>query len=367
MINNPKAIAIMNQDVKKIMVPYFTSHPELLDRVFAPDIAVNSYVDTTLAGIKIRITNYAHGSGSAFGINIMLDSISFVHFDEYNKLSVDDYKTIGFTQLPTDVALLGSTLLNGDQQMIKNTYNTSGLLTFSHIENYTTTLYDTLTKHAAKLNALGYQTSILVWPMQMFSYKKTNKGMGLITLNSAPKLNRSILYLNVEKNKTSVVSIKNTFIDADLNDKLRYSFTINDLPLPEWAKFDSLKQELTLTPTEVKTYTLTITATDNHLCFANTSFLLKVTEPEAIENMRENSKFKVYPNPAKSVINIESPGDQKSSYSVNLYNMLGEKVYSGYECKNNKLTIDLSKFSESVMFLTITSNGTIECHKIIKH
>ena len=75
----------------------------------------------------------------------------------------------------------------------------------------------------------------------------------------------------------------------------------------------------------------------------------------------------MYPNPAISEINIESPGDKKSSYSVNLYNMFGEKIYSGYEYQDNKITIDLSEFSESVMFLTITSEGTTESHKIIKY
>ena len=41
----------------------------------------------------------------------MLDSIQFVHFDDYNNLSVADYKTIGFTQLPTDVAFVGITFI----------------------------------------------------------------------------------------------------------------------------------------------------------------------------------------------------------------------------------------------------------------
>ena len=38
MKNNPKAISIMSQDVKKAMKQYFTDNPDLLDRVFAPEI-----------------------------------------------------------------------------------------------------------------------------------------------------------------------------------------------------------------------------------------------------------------------------------------------------------------------------------------
>jgi N-acetylneuraminic acid mutarotase len=368
MINNPKAIAVMGQDVKKAMKQYFTDNPDLMNRVFAPEIPINTFIDTTLAGIKIRLTNIAHESATVLSINLVLDSIQFVHFDDYNNLTLADYKTIGFTQLPTDVAFIGSLLLNGNQQMIKETFQPSDYITISHIASYSSLLYDGLVTKAENLKALNYQINILNWPMEMYSYKKSDSRIRLTTLNSAPRLNRKFIDLTAEKDQTLKIYIPETsFKDSDTGDTINYALTIGGNPLPEWATYDTVSHYLELTPSVAKTYTVAITATDNHLSFSNTSFKVKVTVPDAVENLGKNSDFKVYPNPAMSEINIESPGDKKSRYSVNLYNMFGEIIYSGYENQNNKMTIDLSEFSESVIFLTITNEGATECHKIIKY
>jgi N-acetylneuraminic acid mutarotase len=365
MINNPGAISVMGVDVKNAMVQYFATNPGLEDRIFAPVIPVNTFIDTTFAGIKIRLTNIVHEGSTTLSINFMLDSIQFVHFDDYNSLTEDDYNTIGFTQLSTDVAFLGSLLLNGEQTMIKETYKTSGYITISHIVNISSLYNDYVTK-AEKLKALNYQVNIPRWPMEMFSYKKSDNRISLCTLNSAPKLNRTFQDQTVEKDNTLMVNIPDdAFKETDPDDTIKYSFAINNMPLPEWAIYNTITQNLELTASEAKTYTITITATDNHLSFANTSFKLQVTEPVAIENRVNNTGFKVYPNPAQSLINIENSGDQKSGYSVELYNLLGEKIYSVNNYQDNKITIDLSKFSESVMFLIITRDGTIESYKII--
>ena len=196
MVHNPKAIAVMSKDVEKAMKQYFTDNPDLLNRVFAPEIPINSFIDTTLAGIKIRLTNIAHEGTSMLCINLMLDSIPFVHFDDYNNLTAANYKTIGFTQLPIDVAFAGSLLLNGDQQMIKETFQPSDYITFSHIANYSPALYDGLVTKAEKLKALDYQLNILNWPMEMYSYKKSDNRIRLITLNRAPQIKQDFYRCN---------------------------------------------------------------------------------------------------------------------------------------------------------------------------
>jgi N-acetylneuraminic acid mutarotase len=368
MMHNPKAIAIMSQDVKKAMKQYFTDNPELLNRVFAPEIPINTSIDTTLAGIKIRLTSIVHESSSMLCINVMLDSIQFVHFDDYNNLSAANYKTIGFAQLPIDVAFTGSLLLNGDQQVIKETFQPSDYVTFSHMANYSDLLYDGQVTKAEKLKALNYQVNVLNWPMEMYSYKKADHRISLITLNRAPQLNQTVKDVSVEKDKTTKIHISKTaFKDSDPGDTINYSLTMSGRPLPEWATFDSISNNLEITPSEARTYAIMVTATDSHLSYSNTSFKVKVEAPEAIENIGERTGYKVYPNPAMSTINIESPEDKKGCYSVGLYNMLGEKIYSGYDYPYNKLTIDLSEFSESVMFLTITSEGITESHKIVRY
>jgi N-acetylneuraminic acid mutarotase len=369
MIHNPNAIAVMSQDVKNAMNSYFTDHPELLDRVFAPEIAINSFIDTTMAGIKIRLTSIAHEGSSMLCINLILDSIQIVHFDDYNNLTLANYRTIGFTQRPTDVAFVGSFLLNGEQQMIKETYQPSDYIAVSHIASYSSTLYNDLVTKAEKLKALNYQINVLNWPMEMFSYRKTSNHMSMTLQNKAPQLNMTFKDVTVEKDQTSKISIpKTSFKDSDPGDNINYTFTISGKSLPDWATYDTISHNLLITPTVAKTYTVMITATDNHLSYSNTSFKLVVSEPESIdESLEENSAFKVYPNPAVSEINIESRGDKNCNYSINLYNIFGERIYSGSVCTQNKIIIDLSEFSESIMFLTITSEGATECHKIIRY
>jgi N-acetylneuraminic acid mutarotase len=368
MKNNPKAISVMSQDVKKAMNTYFTDNPDMLNQVFAPEIPLNSSIDTTLVGIKIRLTSLAHDGSTMLAINLMLDSIQFLLFDDYNSLTLSNYKTIGFTQIPTDVAIIGSLLLDGGQEMIKQTFSTSSFLNVCHIENYSAQRYNTCVANAEKLKALNYQINVLNQPMQMFSYKKSDSRITMTTLNSPPKLNRTFNDVEVDKNTTAKIYVpKTSFKDADPNDAIKYSFTIGNKPLPEWAVFDTIKQNLVITPTVAKSYTVVITATDNHLSFATASFKLKVNVPVAIEDLGNDTEFKVYPNPTQSMISIEKPGDLKSSYSVDLYNLLGEKIYSDAECQESRMTIDLTKFSESILFLIITGDGKNECHKIVKN
>jgi N-acetylneuraminic acid mutarotase len=366
MLKNPNAISVMGIPVKNIMAKYFTSNPEIEGRIFAPDIPVNSFIDTTLAGIKIRLTNIAHEGSTTLSLNILLDSIHFVHFDEYNSLTAENYKTIGFNQIPADVALLGALLLNGDKPMIKATYTPSDYITVSHITNIATS-YSSFVTEADKLKALGYQINVPRWPMEMFSYKKTNNRMSLVTLNSTPKLNRTFTELTLETGDTASVYIpKSTFKDSDPGDVITYKLSIDGNPLPDWAKYNTITQFLELMPTVAKNYTVIITATDNHLSFATANFKVKVTESLTVINQEMYNQFKVFPNPAQSVINIENQGNKTGSYSVDLFNMLGEKVFSEKEYRK-KTRVDLSSFTETVLFLKITGDGKTECHKIIRY
>jgi N-acetylneuraminic acid mutarotase len=367
--NNPEAIAIMNDDVRTAMNTYFTDNPDLLDRVYVPDLSLNEYIDTTIAGVELRLTKISHEGLSTLCINIMLDSIRFTDFDDYNDLTTGTYQTIGFTQVPTDVAFLGSQLLNR-QDILTAIYNPSGLLTFSHINGYTQSLYNTLMTSAADLNELGYQTKILGWPMQLFAYKKLRNKMFSSTLNSPPVLSRSFSEVNAETNTTVIVTIPaSSFVDPEPDDNISYSFLINGHPLSyyDWSTFENAQSRLVMTPTVAGNYTITVIATDNHLSFAKTAFAMHITDPEAIENAENNESFNIYPNPAQSNITIESASILNNTYSVRLINMLGETVYTKNELNERIFSIDISRFPESMMYLVMTLEGRSECYKVIKN
>jgi N-acetylneuraminic acid mutarotase len=365
MINNPNAVSIMSVDVKKAMKTQFEANPGLEQRVFAPEIPINSFIDTIVAGIKIRLTNIGHAGSGTLSINILLDSIQILHFDDYNDLSINTYQTIGFAQLPNDVALIGSRILN-NQKLIKDYYQPSDYITVSHIANMATA-YDGVVALADNFITDNYQMNVPRWPMEMFDYVKKDNRISLTMVNSAPKLSRTFKDLEVVRDETVKVYVpKGSFKDSDEGDSISYSFLISNKDLPEWATFDNAKFNLLLTPPKAQTYSVTIRATDRHLSTATATFKLKVTTPVGVEKFNSNNQFLVYPNPAQSLITIENQGNSDEIYAVQLYNTMGEKIYSVSDCDKSTIEIDLSRYPISSVFLVITKDGIPECHKIVR-
>jgi len=365
MKNNPNAISIMDVDIKNSMKSKFDENPGMEDRVFAPQIPVNSFIDTTLAGIKIRLTNFSHAGSGTLAINILLDSIQFVLFDDYNDLSLPNYQTIGFSQLPNDVALIGSKILN-NQKLINDYYQPTDYITVSHIANMSTA-YDGVVALADKFIANNYQMNVPRWPMEMFDYVKKDNRISLTMVNSAPKLSRTFKDIDVVRDETVKVYVpKSSFKDPDVGDSISYSFLISNKDLPEWATFDNEKFSLLLAPPKAQTYSVTIRATDRHLSTATATFKLKVTTPVGVEKFKLNNQFLVYPNPAQSLITIENQGNSDDIYAVQLYNTMGEKIYSVVDCSQSTIEIDLSRYPISSAFLVITKDGIPECHKIVR-
>jgi len=78
----------------------------------------------------------------------------------------------------------------------------------------------------------------------------------------------------------------------------------------------------------------------------------------SINNLSFNETIKIYPNPTKDLLKIDSKYDLSSSL-INVYNMLGAKVYES----NFKEKIDLSILNSGVYFLSIEENRQRLLHK----
>jgi N-acetylneuraminic acid mutarotase len=366
MKNNPNAVCIMNASVKTAMASYFTADPDLLKRVFSPVIPSKSYIDTTIAGIKLRLTNIPHSSESIWAINIMLDSIQFVHFDDYNDLSITDLNSAAFNKLPTDIALIGSKYLDSDQNFIKNHYSINQYITVSHMTNINAS-YDGFITKAGLLTNLNYKVNIPRWSMEKYSYIKSDNSITLDTINCAPQLKKSYTEVKVDVNEEKSIYIpRNTFVESDPNDMFSMDITINNKPLPEWAIYNKTKQMLEIVPTEAKTYTVTVTAIDKYLSSSFTTFKLTVSSPESVEKIPGNSKFSIYPNPVQSVLSIKNSDVNNSSFSVEIFNSIGVRIYSGMNILSNSLDINLSKYSQQVLFIKLSNGKIFESFKIIK-
>lgn len=73
------------------------------------------------------------------------------------------------------------------------------------------------------------------------------------------------------------------------------------------------------------------------------------------------SKFRVYPNPAKDVLTIDSRNINISS--INVFNVLGTKVLERKELSDNQL--DVSSLSNGIYFLKISAENATVTKKFI--
>jgi formylglycine-generating enzyme required for sulfatase activity len=111
-------------------------------------------------------------------------------------------------------------------------------------------------------------------------------------------------------------------------------------------------------------YSFTAWDTDFSNVTSNLTITAQYTTISGIENINEESSIKIYPNPVKDNLVIEINDlklIQDANKKIYIINNLGEIVYYS-PCINNKQTIDLSKLSIGVYFISIGS----ECRKMIK-
>ncbi len=84
---------------------------------------------------------------------------------------------------------------------------------------------------------------------------------------------------------------------------------------------------------------------------------------DGIEEGKEPGALKVYPNPANTLLTIET--DYPSRYSFNITTMNGQLILNG-EMEGTSHQIDLSSLQSGVYFITIRSMDFVTTRKIIK-
>ncbi|MEX0996513.1 MAG: T9SS type A sorting domain-containing protein [Flavobacteriaceae bacterium] len=76
----------------------------------------------------------------------------------------------------------------------------------------------------------------------------------------------------------------------------------------------------------------------------------------------EGQSFKVYPNPVKDVLNIQS---NEAVSNVAVYNVLGQKVYSNNPNAISP-TVNMSTFKSGIYFVEVTIGNTTKTVKVVK-
>ncbi|MCF8296028.1 MAG: T9SS type A sorting domain-containing protein [Saprospiraceae bacterium] len=74
------------------------------------------------------------------------------------------------------------------------------------------------------------------------------------------------------------------------------------------------------------------------------------------QNHSNNNEILVYPNPTAGIITIEFPEIGENLFTIELYNMTGQKCYETDISNNtNKKSLDLSKLPKGIYFFKLQS------------
>ena len=78
----------------------------------------------------------------------------------------------------------------------------------------------------------------------------------------------------------------------------------------------------------------------------------------------EVSTFKMYPNPATNILNIEA---QSSIENISVYNLLGQEVLKVTPKSTNTQSVDVSSLQSGVYVVKLNSNGSVTSKRFIKN
>ncbi|MBI3502975.1 MAG: T9SS type A sorting domain-containing protein [Bacteroidetes bacterium] len=116
----------------------------------------------------------------------------------------------------------------------------------------------------------------------------------------------------------------------------------------------------TQTATGLSPGTYTIIIADSHGC--NNTTTITITSASGIDELSFENIISIYPNPTNGIFSIQS--SEKIS-SIEIYSVLGEKIYSSTHQLNNSITLDLSAKPNGIYFLQLRTEQGTATKKII--
>ena len=101
---------------------------------------------------------------------------------------------------------------------------------------------------------------------------------------------------------------------------------------------------------------------------SNIGYIYKLGTLEGIKE-ETLSKAELFPNPFKNTTTISlNPDINIAGISINIYNSLGQEINIIPLINNNKLIIDLSRYSNGIYYLIIRDNSNIiQSNKLVKY
>lgn len=96
----------------------------------------------------------------------------------------------------------------------------------------------------------------------------------------------------------------------------------------------------------------------------DSSFAYNYSYTTGINENNLQTQFSFYPNPVNNFLNIQN--NFQTSFDLIVHNSLGQQLYSEQNITSNNLQLDVSNYSNGLLFITITSNNNQFTYKLLK-
>ncbi len=116
-------------------------------------------------------------------------------------------------------------------------------------------------------------------------------------------------------------------------------------------------------------YDSTITITRNFLetftCGVSLNCNYTTAPTVGVNELSSSVDFNVYPNPANTSVTVDLSAFANRSVTIELYNVLGEKLKTNFNLKSDKYSINRDKLPNGIYFLNVISEEKVYSKKII--
>ena len=129
----------------------------------------------------------------------------------------------------------------------------------------------------------------------------------------------------------------------------------------EAIKYDSLKN-----PDSLLAYQYHLNTFPASPNFTTVYYYNYITDPNAVNELNvEGENLKVFPNPGTGKFVVQPTGFSQQ-WSVEIYNVMGEKIFTHYPIPTTQYWVDLSGFPSGVyMFMVKDREGAISARKLV--
>lgn len=167
--------------------------------------------------------------------------------------------------------------------------------------------------------------------------------------------------------RENTVSLAGSITDPDADDKLTFLLsTENNSAIPDWMIFDPLTLTISGNPPGDKRgiYSLKLRATDGGNLKEYLIFSIEVSFPTSIENLDNDIRFRVFPNPVENILYIHVPFGKEADISIS--NLAGQMLKTIQLLPGMSRQIPINELDAGIYILRFRQGEIQHTEKIVK-